>query len=285
MSLREPSALASGGDGGLVTNTLALRVIDRPPTAPASAGLDDRRTVVLVHGSLDRADSFRRVMRRLPEFRVIAYDRRGYQGSRALGAGTFSEHVADLLGLLAALGGPGACHLVVGHSLGGAVALGAALARPPHLAGVAAFEPPRCWGSPVASRQTPALGEAGGRASTPDQTVVRFFSAISGPAAWNGLPRRAQLERLADGPALHADSAFRGERPGPRPPSAWSARRVRTRTSRLTPPPGERRLAGRPGQRLDALRDRRGWARCPPVTSRRVRKVRPRRMGPLASRR
>ncbi len=188
-----------------MTDTLALHVIDRPPIAPACAGWDDRRTVVLVHGSLDRADSFRRVMRRLPEFRVIAYDRRGYQGSRALGAGTFSEHVSDLLGLLAALGGPDACHLVVGHSLGGAVALGAALARPPHLAGVAAFEPPRCFGSPLATRQTPALGEANGRTSTPEQTVVRFFSAIGGPAAWKGLPQRAQLERLADGPALDAD--------------------------------------------------------------------------------
>ena len=61
-----------------------LHVIERPA---ASAGAP---TVVLVHGSLDRAESFRRVMRRLPEFGIVAYDRRGYQGSR--GAGVVDLH-------------------------------------------------------------------------------------------------------------------------------------------------------------------------------------------------
>ena len=55
----------------------ALQISARPAPAPGAA------TVVFVHGSLDRGESFRRVMRRLPELTTVTYDRRGYQGSRA----------------------------------------------------------------------------------------------------------------------------------------------------------------------------------------------------------
>ena len=44
-----------------MTYPAALHVTSRPGAAPGAA------TVVFVHGSLDRGDSFRRVMRRLPE--------------------------------------------------------------------------------------------------------------------------------------------------------------------------------------------------------------------------
>ena len=57
----------------------ALHFTTRPASTPGAG------TVVFVHGSLDRGDSFRRAMRRLPEFTTLAYDRRGYQGSRAGG--------------------------------------------------------------------------------------------------------------------------------------------------------------------------------------------------------
>ena len=45
-----------------------LHIIEQLGTDPEAPA------VVFVHGSLDRADSFRRVMRRLPEFRLVAYD-------------------------------------------------------------------------------------------------------------------------------------------------------------------------------------------------------------------
>ena len=44
-----------------MTYPAALHVTSRPGAASGAA------TVVFVHGSLDRGDSFRRVMRRLPE--------------------------------------------------------------------------------------------------------------------------------------------------------------------------------------------------------------------------
>jgi pimeloyl-ACP methyl ester carboxylesterase len=55
-----------------------LARLERPPVSGGSA---EQAVVVLVHGSMDRATSFRRVMRHLPEVTVVAYDRRGYGGS------------------------------------------------------------------------------------------------------------------------------------------------------------------------------------------------------------
>jgi pimeloyl-ACP methyl ester carboxylesterase len=54
---------------------VGLHVVERAP----SDGWDGYRgpVVVLVHGSLDRAASFSRVIRRLPDWGVVAYDRRG----------------------------------------------------------------------------------------------------------------------------------------------------------------------------------------------------------------
>jgi pimeloyl-ACP methyl ester carboxylesterase len=61
----------------------------RAPDAPAGPA------VVLVHGAMDRAASFGRVMRRLGDLDVVAYDRRGYAGSLGTGpATTLAEHAA-----------------------------------------------------------------------------------------------------------------------------------------------------------------------------------------------
>ena len=40
--------------------------------------------IICVHGGLDRGGSFARLARRTEQFDLIAYDRRGYQGSRSL---------------------------------------------------------------------------------------------------------------------------------------------------------------------------------------------------------
>jgi pimeloyl-ACP methyl ester carboxylesterase len=183
-------------------NPAELHLIDRPAD-PGLRPPDGGRpgTVVFVHGSLDRADSFGRVARRLSEFRVVAYDRRGYQDSRALGPGTFPQHVSDLLTVIEGTVGPGERILVVGHSLGGALAVAAALAQPERFVGVAAFEPPMCWRP---SNQLGNLTEPAGGEST-DQAVIRFFSTFGGPTSWERLSGRARAERLADGPALAAD--------------------------------------------------------------------------------
>ena len=119
----------------------ALHFTTRPASTPGAG------TVVFVHGSLDRGESFRRVMRRLPEFATVAYDRRGYQGSRGGGVVELGGHIDDLLAVAGAAraesgGGP---VVAVGHSFGGDVVLGAALASPGAFDSIGAFEPPMPW--------------------------------------------------------------------------------------------------------------------------------------------
>ena len=101
-----------------------LHILERAGSAPGAP------TAVLVHGSLDRRD-FRRVMRRLPELHIVAYDRRGYQGSREAGVVGLAGHIADLVDIVSEVRARGATTVVaVGHSVGGDVVIGTALAEP-----------------------------------------------------------------------------------------------------------------------------------------------------------
>lgn len=188
-----------------VTYPAGLFVIDRP--ARGSGYLDDEPpadapVVVLVHGTLDRANSFRRTMRRLEDVRIVAYDRRGYQDSRGPEAPVGVEgHIEDLLGVLHALGGQ---PVVVGHSLGAVVALGAAAAEPDRIAAIGAFEPPMRW-IPVEGRESHQGSFI--QSEDPDAAVEAFFRGRVGDAAWDRLEPAARADRLADGPALVTELA------------------------------------------------------------------------------
>jgi pimeloyl-ACP methyl ester carboxylesterase len=187
-----------------------LHVVDRPAEPPGAT------TLILVHGSLDRAESFRRVMRRMPEVRIVAYDRRGYQGSRAGGVVDLGGHIADLLEIAGTVRAQGAGPVVaIGHSLGGDVVVGAALASPRAFDAIGAFEPPMPW---LGFRRTEA-GATRPRewtplAEDPAVEVERFFSRMMSPSAWQRLSEEGRADRRADGPALVAD--LRGIR-GPTP--------------------------------------------------------------------
>jgi pimeloyl-ACP methyl ester carboxylesterase len=173
------------------------------PGGAAGSGADlEPGTVVFVHGSLDRGDSFRLAMRRLPEFATVAYDRRGYQGSREGGVVDLGGHIDDLLSVAEAArsetGGP---LVAIGHSLGGNVVLGAALASPRTFSSVGVFEPPMPWlgfrrqgGTPW-----PPLSD------DPGEEAERFFKRMVGEGSWDRLSESAREARRADGPALVAD--------------------------------------------------------------------------------
>lgn len=190
----------------------ALHVTARP--AP-----DAVATVVFVHGSLDRGDSFRRVMRRLPDVTAVAYDRRGYQASRGGGVVWLGGHIEDLLAVTEAArreAGTGRPVVAIGHSLGGDVVIGAALAEPALFDAIAAFEPPMPWlgfrrdggDGGAAARPWPAVAE------DPGVEVERFFSRMVGASAWAHLTEAGRESRRADGPALVADlRSFRSEVP------------------------------------------------------------------------
>ena len=171
-------ALGHLGQGGIVTVPMTspsgLHVIERPVA-------DSAHTVVLVHGSLDRAESFARVMRRLSDVTTVAYDRRGYQQSRGVGvAASISTHVDDLLGVIREITLRTSTTVsAVGHSLGGDVVIAAALAHPDAFASIGAFEPPMPWlgfrrhdpGSPgpAAGRQWPRTPD-----SRPSDSLVAW---------------------------------------------------------------------------------------------------------------
>lgn len=166
-----------------------LHVLDHH--APGPEGMP---IVFLVHGSLDRAGSFSRVVRRLPDLRVVSYDRRGYGGSRSMPVGLLRDHVADLVALVGA--GPG---VVVGHSYGGDVALGAAIDSPATIVGVGAYEPPLTWLDWWPRRARTQADE------DPARFAEGFFRRMVGDGAWDRSSESARRERQADGPALLAE--------------------------------------------------------------------------------
>ena len=160
----------------------------RSPRDPAAAG----PPIVIVHGAMDRAANFERVRRRLADRQVITYDRRGYADSlRRPCSADLSRHVADLLEVI-----DGEPAVVIGHSFGGLVALGAA-ARAPQLAlSVGVYEPPQPWRPfwpPPPDWHTAA------------EAAEIFFRHNIGSDAWARLPEQVKAERRAEGAALMAD--------------------------------------------------------------------------------
>jgi pimeloyl-ACP methyl ester carboxylesterase len=180
--------------GGVHSLPPGLFVIDHHQGRGAGSGSP---RVVLVHGSLDRGASFARVVRRLADLDVVSYDRRGYHRSRhALPlARSLDDHVADLLAVVG--DGPA---VVVGHSYGGAVALGAATESPAIIRAVGAYEPPLPW-----EPWWPTRSRASFTDQEPGVFAEGFFRRIAGDDAWEHLSAQRQDERRADGPALVAE--------------------------------------------------------------------------------
>ena len=155
--------------------------------------------VVLVHGSLDRGTSFARVTRRLGDLAVVTYDRRGYHRSRGAAglARSLADHVADLVELV----GTGPC-VVVGHSYGGDVAIGAALAASGAVRAVGAYEPPLPWFDWWPRRTASSIAD-----EDPAVFAESFFRRVVGDAGWERLNEHDRAARRADGPALVAELA------------------------------------------------------------------------------
>ena len=97
--------------------------------------------VLMIHGLASQLQTFTYAMANLlrPRYRLIMVDRPGSGYSQAAGSATLGAQAALMSGLLRALGVDRA--LVVGHSLGGAVALALALDHPEQVAGLALLAP------------------------------------------------------------------------------------------------------------------------------------------------
>jgi pimeloyl-ACP methyl ester carboxylesterase len=174
-----------------------LRVLQRDPSAD---GAVPGRMLVLVHGSMDRATSFTRLMSKLPDWTVLAYDRRGYAGSSATGPPeTFDDQIDDLFEVL-----DGKPAIAFGHSFGGDVVLAAASARPDLVPAAVVWEPPQPW-LPWWPSSTVSAGA--GATLAPDERAEWFMRRTVGDHVWQRLPSATRAQRRAEGHTLDAEMA------------------------------------------------------------------------------
>jgi 2-hydroxymuconate-semialdehyde hydrolase len=152
---------------------------------------------------MDRAASFARTARRLRDLDVVTYDRRGYAGS--LGGGVapgITAHAEDLQRVLDWCGSDVVA--VVGHSLGGTIALALAAAGDDRLGGLGAYESPAPWLDDSRSRVGGGAVEVG-RRDGPAAAAEHFYRLMVGDRTWERLRRRDRDARRAEGPALLAE--------------------------------------------------------------------------------
>lgn len=167
---------------------------------PISDGPAAGRLVVLVHGAMDRATSFTRLAAKLPDWTVVAYDRRGYSGSAALGPPeTFADQVQDLLAVL-----DGEEAVAFGHSLGGDVVLATAAGHPGAISSAVVWEPPQPW---LAFWPSDSTVRGGGADLDPEDRAEWFMRRMVGDRVWERLPSATRRQRRSEGHTLNAEMA------------------------------------------------------------------------------
>jgi pimeloyl-ACP methyl ester carboxylesterase len=176
-------------------NSSAVDASAHPRVVERGAG---EPLVVLVHGAMDSAAGFDRVADLLPDTHVLRYDRRGYAASRSMPkASSLHDHVADLM---AVVGGRPA--VGIGHSVGGAVVLLAALRHPNAFRSIGIFEMPMgwtpWWPSETAATRAQAVAEVSGMNAAGES----FAKAMFGRERWSRLPLEEQNSWRADGETL-----------------------------------------------------------------------------------
>lgn len=157
--------------------------------------------VVLVHGAMDRGASFIKATRRLPQLEVVRYDRRGY--GRSIDVPVARDLDVQVRDLHAVVGATPS--IVIGHSLGGVLALMLAAQHPDVVLAVGAYEAPMPW------MPWWPNGSAGGDAvrtrehDGDEAAAERFMRRIIGDEKWERLPSGTRRARRAEGAALMAD--------------------------------------------------------------------------------
>lgn len=188
-----------------------LSVVERP-------GDTDLPTLVIVHGGMDRASSFGRLVNALPGVSVLRYDRRGYGRSQPGESVSLEQHTADLWTVI----GERERLLIFGHSIGGTIAL-TALADPsrttplnhgagprprPGVLGVLVYESPVPWlsGQPLAPRVFNGTNVED--FEDPADLAEAFMVTMIGKNIWQRLPGSTRTARRNEGPALLGDLAI-----------------------------------------------------------------------------
>ncbi len=159
-------------------------------------------SVVLVHGALDRSMAFRGVLQRLYQYDVTVYDRRGYGASVELSPATsLDDHVADLISVLEASEAGVGPSVVVGHSMGGAIVMLAAVARPELVRSLGVFEP----ALPGVAVPADAASTTKDIPEDPEHLVRWMYRRVVGESAFERMDARAQRALVDEAPALRVD--------------------------------------------------------------------------------
>lgn len=175
--------------------------------------------VVFVHGSLGDYRSWGVQIARFGErHRAIAYSRRFHWPNAEPGAGavySISQHAADLVGLIEALG-VAPVHLV-GSSYGALTALTAAVERPDVIRSLVLGEPPLLpWltrlpegAALLETFLTTAMGPAGEAFARGEaETGIRLFlDGVLGAGAFDHLPLEARMSMLDNAPEMRAETS------------------------------------------------------------------------------
>ena len=148
---------------------------------------------------MDRSAAFARVVGHLRDLHVVRYDRRGYGRSIGLGAPDLAGHVNDLLSVI-----DDRSAVVVGHSIGGVIALMAAQQAPDVVRAVGAYEAPMPWLDWWSRRSAGGLAS---KASDPADAAEVFMRRMIGDNRWEALPPGTRADRRAEGVALLAELA------------------------------------------------------------------------------
>lgn len=156
--------------------------------------------VALVHGLGEHAGRYRHVIARLTDagYIVIAPDHAGHgrSGGKRLGVNDFGDFVSDLHRVIGAVQHDGLPLYVIGHSMGGAIALTYALDHPEELTGLVLSGPAVVPGDdlpPLMIKAAPVMGKLvpwlpatalPASAVSRDPAVVAAYEAD--PLVWHG---------------------------------------------------------------------------------------------------
>ncbi|HEV3213353.1 MAG TPA: alpha/beta fold hydrolase [Acidimicrobiales bacterium] len=164
-------------------------------TARSSGHPRGRPRVVLVHGAVERARGFDEVVAYLGDVDVVTYDRRGHGERWREGTASLAEDADELVVRL-----DGRPSTVVGHSLGGLVALLASLRRPDLVDGLGLYETAVPWGAWWSDEErTAMLAEVDGNVDAARDEASAGRDAASADrlvVAWDAC-RRQVLDALA----------------------------------------------------------------------------------------
>lgn len=146
---------------------------------------------------MDSSSSFRDMTALLDDCAVLAYDRRGYGAALDLGAPDLTGHIDDLIAVL-----DDTPSVIVGHSLGGVIALGAAARKPELVLAACVYEPPMPWQPWWPAPPLPSRPDA--PATEVRAAAERFLRGHIG-ARWDRLAPERRADLLAPARAWAAE--------------------------------------------------------------------------------